>query len=104
MSLNIVEMSDVIQFIDKIEDKKIHDLLHKMQFEYASYTDIGTVEDCKNYKLLCSIPMTQVNTFIQLSNNALLDEIHALQKENKMLKLEKENEELKSKYKRKDKT
>ena len=86
MSLNVIEMSDVIQYIDSIEDKKIHDLLHKMQFEYQDYMDIGTVEDCRNYKRLCDIPMSQVNQFIQLSSQALVSELDALKRENEFLK------------------
>ena len=91
MGLNIIELSDVMQYIDTIEDKRIHDLLHKMRFEYSEYTDIGTVEDCKNYKKLCDIPMSQVNVLLQMSNKTLLDEIHALNKEIEMLKICKSN-------------
>lgn len=91
MGLNIIELSDVMQYIDTIEDKRIHDLLHKMRFEYSEYTDIGTVEDCKNYKKLCDIPMSQVNVLLQMSNKTLLDEIHALNKEIEMLKICKGN-------------
>lgn len=87
MGLNIIELSDVMQYIDTIEDKRIHDLLHKMRFEYSEYTEIGTVEDCKNYKKLCDIPMSQVNVLLQMSNKTLLDEIHALNKEIEMLKI-----------------
>lgn len=87
MGLNIIELSDVMQYIDTIEDKRIHDLLHKMRFEYGEYTDIGTVEDCKNYKKLCDIPMSQVNVLLQMSNKVLIDEIDALKKEIKMLKI-----------------
>lgn len=86
MGLNIIELSDVMQYIDTIEDKRMHDLLHKMQFEYSEYTDIGTVEDCKNYKKLCDIPMSQVNVLLQMSNKTLLDEIHALNNEIELLK------------------
>ena len=91
MGLNIIELSDVMQYIDTIEDKRIHDLLHKMRFEYSEYTEIGTVEDCKNYKKLCDIPMSQVNVLLQMSNKTLLDEIHALNKEIEMLKICKGN-------------
>lgn len=91
MDLNIIELSDVMQYIDTIEDKRIHDLLHKMRFEYSEYTEIGTVEDCKNYKKLCDIPMSQVNVLLQMSNKTLLDEIQALNKEIEMLKICKGN-------------
>jgi len=86
MGLNIIELSDVMQYIDTIEDKRIHDLLHKMQFEYNEYNTIGTVEDCKNYKKLCDIPMSQVNVLLQMSNKTLLDEIESLNKEIELLK------------------
>ncbi len=85
MSLNIIEMSDVMHYIDTIEDKKMHDLLHKMQFEYGQYTDIGSVEDCKNYKMLCDIPISKVNTLLQVTSQTLRDEIDALKKEIKIL-------------------
>lgn len=85
MSLNIIEMSDVIHYIDSIKDKKMHDLLHKMQFEYGQYTDIGSVEDCKNYKMLCDIPISKVNTLLQVTSQTLRDEIDALKKEIKIL-------------------
>lgn len=91
MGLNIIELSDVMQYIDTIEDKRMHDLLHKMRFEYSEYTEIGTVEDCKNYKKLCDIPMSQVNVLLQMSNKTLLDEIQALNKEIEMLKICKGN-------------
>ena len=86
MMLNVIEMSDVIQYIDSLEDKRTHDLLHKMQFEYSQYTDVGTVEDCRNYKMLCDIPMSQINTLLQVTNRSLIDEIKALKKEVELLK------------------
>lgn len=86
MSLNIIERSDVIQYIEKIEDKRIHDILHRMEFEHGEYENVGTVEDCKNYKKLCDIPMSQVNILLQMSNKTLIDEIQALKKEIEILK------------------
>ena len=86
MGLNVIEMSEVIQYIDSLEDKRMHDLLHKMQFEYSQYTDVGTVEDCRNYKMLCDIPMSQINTLLQVTNRSLIDEIKALRKEVELLK------------------
>ena len=86
MGLNVIEMSEVIQYIDSLDDKRIHDLLHKMQFEYSQYTDVGTVEDCRNYKMLCDIPMSQINTLLQVTNRSLIDEIKALRKEVELLK------------------
>lgn len=92
MSLNIIEMSDIMQYIETIKDKKVHDLLHKMQFEYGQYTDIGTVEDCKNYKMLCDIPMSKINTLLQVTNKSLIDEVGALRKEVGLLKQRGKNE------------
>ena len=89
MSLNIIEISEIIQYIEKIEDKKIQDLLQKMQFEYQEYIKIGTPEDFKNYKVLCDIPMSQVNNFLKTSNRALIDEITELKKEIELIKQEK---------------
>ena len=86
MGLNIIERSDAIQYIEKIEDKRIHDILHRMEFEHGEYENIGTVEDCKNYKKLCDIPMSQVNILLQMSNKALIDEIRALNVEIELLK------------------
>lgn len=86
MGLNIIERSDVIQYIEKIEDKRIHDILHRMEFEHGEYENVGTVEDCQNYKKLCDIPMSQVNILLQMSNKTLIDEIQALKKEIEILK------------------
>lgn len=86
MSLNIIEMSDVIHFINDLEDSRIRDLLSLMQSEYSQYTEVGSIEDCKNYKKLCDIPMSQINKLLQVTNKALVDEIDALRKEVKLLK------------------
>ena len=86
MSLNIIEMSDVIHFINELEDSRIRDLLSLMQSEYSQYTEVGSIEDCKNYKKLCDIPMSQINKLLQVTNKALVDEIDALRKEVKLLK------------------
>ena len=52
----------------------------------SQYTDVGTVEDCRNYKMLCDIPMSQINTLLQVTNRSLIDEIKALRKEVELLK------------------
>ena len=52
--LNLIEKSDVMQFIDTIEDEHIKELLNNMQFEYDEYTKIGTVEEVGYYKALCN--------------------------------------------------
>ena len=86
MGLNIIEMSEVIQYIEKIEDKRMHDLLQKMRSEYQEYIKIGTSEDFKNYKMLCDIPMSKINDLLKISNRELTDEIAALKKEIKLIK------------------
>ena len=42
MGLNIIENSDVIQFIETVENEKIKELLNRMHFEYSRYVQIGT--------------------------------------------------------------
>lgn len=51
--LNIIENSDVIQFIETVEDEKIKGLLIRMHSEYEEYTRVGTPEECKRYKDWC---------------------------------------------------
>ena len=84
--INIIEMSEITQFIQTVEDEKMHNLLHKLQNEYYEYQKIGTVEDFKNFKMLCDVPMSQVNTLLKVTNESYRDEITALKEEIKVLK------------------
>ncbi len=84
--VNIVEMSEITQFIQTVEDEKMHDLLYKLQNEYHAYQKIGTVEDFKNLKMLCDVPMSQVNTLLKVTNESYRDEITALKAEIELLK------------------
>lgn len=84
--VNIVEMTELTQFIQTVEDKKMHDLLNKLQKEYHEYQRIGTAEDFKNLKMLCDVPMSQVNTLLKVTNESYRDEITALKAEIELLK------------------
>ena len=78
--MNTIEMSDVIQYIETIENTHIKTLLENMRFEYEQYTFIGTPEECSNYKKYCKMSVFDVLEMMKMSNKALLDEIECLKK------------------------
>lgn len=45
--LNMIEMSDLLQFKDSLPDGREKELLNRVLFEYDQYTECGTPEDCK---------------------------------------------------------
>lgn len=51
MGLNIIENSDVMQFIESVEDERMKELLNRMHCEYYRYVKIGTPEQCENIKI-----------------------------------------------------
>lgn len=57
MALNIIENSDVSQFIEKIEDERMKNLLNNMHMEYERYVRAGTIEEFEHYKHLARVPM-----------------------------------------------
>lgn len=43
--LNRIEISDIKEYVGKIEDKNIKELLEQMIFEYSEYRDVGTIKE-----------------------------------------------------------
>ena len=75
MSLNIIENSDVFQFIEAVEDEKIKGLLKRMHFEYLEYMRIGTPEECKRYKDWSDLRPSYFMRLLDNCTKALKDEI-----------------------------
>ena len=91
MSLNIIENSDVMQFIETIEDGKIKDLLNRIHFEYSQYAEVGTPEECKRYKEWCDLKPSDYMRLLDNCTRALKDELECTEKfyKNKIAELEK---------------
>lgn len=51
MGLNIIENSDVMQFIESVEDERMKELLNRMHCEYYRYVRIGRRNSAKNIKI-----------------------------------------------------
>lgn len=75
MSLNIIENSDVMQFIETVEDVKIKELLHRIHFEYSQYAQIGTPEECKRYKDWCDLRPSDYMKLLDNCTRVLKDEL-----------------------------
>lgn len=90
MGLNIIESSDVMQFIETVEDEKIKSLLNRMQFEYSRYVQIGTPEECKRYKEWCDLRPSDYIKLLDNCTRALKDELECTEKfyKNKIAELE----------------
>lgn len=80
MGLNIIENSDVMQFIETVEDKKIKEVLSRMHFEYSQYTQIGTPKECKRYKDWCDLKPSDYMKLIDTCTRALKDELECKEK------------------------
>lgn len=91
MSLNIIENSDVMQFIENMEDEKMKQLLNRMHFEYSQYTHVGTPEECKRYKEWCDLKPSDYMRLLDNCTRALKDELECTEKfyKNKIAELEK---------------
>lgn len=98
--LNIIENSDVIQFIETIEDKKVKELLKRMYFEYEKYTRVGTPEECKRYKDWCDLKPSDCMKLFDNCTHALKDELECTKKfyENKIAELEQKKTKKGEKY------
>ena len=94
MSLNIMENSDVIQFIETIKDEKIKDILNRMHFEYSQYAEVGTPEECKRYKEWCDLKPSDYMRLLDNCTRALKDELECTEKyyKNKIAELEKKKQ------------
>lgn len=90
MGLNIIENSDVIQFIESIEDERMKELLIRVHFEYSQYTHIGTPEECQRYKDWCNLRPSDYMKLLDNCTKALKDELECVEKfyKNKISELE----------------
>ena len=93
MPLNIIENSDVMQFIETIEDEKIKELLNRMHFEYSEYIQIGTPKECKRYKDWCDLRPSDFMRLLDNCTNALKEELECTEKfyKSKIAELEMKN-------------
>lgn len=91
MGLNIIENSDVIQFIEGIEDERMKELLNRMHCEYSQYARIGTPEQFKNYKDLCDLKPSDYIRLLDNCTKAFKEELECKEKfyKNKIAELEK---------------
>lgn len=79
--LNCYEMSDLIQFVRKMEDCKEKELFNTLLFEYNQYTKCGTVQDCQERKEWLSFSIEEIRIrFNQLAKFAK-EEIEAVRLE-----------------------
>ena len=91
MGLNIIENSDVMQFIESIEDGRMKELLNRMHCEYSQYARIGTPEQFKNYKDLCDLKPSDYIRLLDNCTKAFKEELECAEKfyKNKIAELEK---------------
>ena len=90
MALNLIENSDVIQFIETVEDEKVKELLNRMHFEYSQYTQIGTPEECKRYKDWCDLKPSDYMRIMDNCLGVLKDELECTERfyKNRIAELE----------------
>lgn len=98
--LNIVENSDVMEFIKNVEDERMQKLLHSMHFDYMQYTHIGTPEQCQRYKDWCDLKPSDYMRMLDNCVTALKDELEC--KERYYQKKIKELEQGKKRGKKED--
>lgn len=76
--LSISQISDIIQYINSMEEGLIKDLLSQLLDDYEDYILIGTVEQCREYKKFLSMPpleyINNVNENIRTLVKAAADE------------------------------
>lgn len=104
MGLNIIENSDVIRFIESIEDERIKELLNRMHCEYYHYARIGTPEQCEKYKDLCDLKPSDYIKLLDNCTKAFKEELECKEKfyKNKIAELEKKKKGNKSRISRED--
>lgn len=78
--LNIIEKSDVLQFIETVEDERMKDLLSRMCFEYESYTHVGTPDECQRYKDWSDLRPSDYMRLLDNCTKALKDELECTKK------------------------
>ena len=69
--MNVLEMSEVVEYIQSLEDSHIKELLNNMSFEYGLYQEVGTVEECKDYKRYCRMSVSDVLQMMWKLNEVL---------------------------------
>lgn len=91
MGLNIIENSDVMQFIESIEDGRMKELLNRMHCEYSQYARIGTPEQFKNYKDLCDLKPSDYIRLLDNCTKVFKEELECKEKfyKNKIAELDK---------------
>ena len=72
--MNVLEMSEVSQYIESLEDSHIKELLNRMRFEYTKYRLIGTPKECADYKEYCKMSVMDVLKMMWNANKLLVDE------------------------------
>lgn len=72
--MNILERSEVSQYIESLEDSHIKELLNRMHFEYTKYQLIGTPKECADYKEYCKMSVMDVLKMMWHTNKLLYDE------------------------------
>lgn len=75
MSLNLIENSDVIQFIETVNDEKIKELLNRLHSEYSKYIQVGTPEECMRYKEWCDLKPSDYMRLLDNCTRTLKDEL-----------------------------
>lgn len=98
MGLNIIENSDVMQFIESVEDERMKELLNRMHCEYYRYVKIGTPEQCEKYKDLCDLKPSDYIRLLDNCTKAFKEELECKEKfyKNKIAELEKKKKGNKS--------
>lgn len=91
MGLNIIENSDVMQFIESVEDERMKELLNRMHCEYYRYVRIGTPEQCEKYKDLCDLKPSDYIRLLDNCTKAFKEELECKEKfyKSKIAELEK---------------
>lgn len=72
--MNVLEMSEVVEYIQSLEDSHIKELLNRMHFEYTEYRLIGTPKECADYKECCKMSVADVLKMMWNTNKLLADE------------------------------
>lgn len=104
MGLNIIENSDVMQFIESIEDGRMKELLNRMHCEYSQYARIGTPEQCEKYKDLCDLKPSDYIRLLDNCTKVFKEELECKEKfyKNKIAELDKKKKRNKSRISRED--
>ena len=78
--MNVLEMTEIREYIDNLNDPHMKKLLNNLHFEYGQYHDVGTPKECKQYKEYCSMSVSDVMTVMWKSFEVLKTEMDAQKK------------------------